>query len=141
MALSEKEKDEFKALLWEARTKILRENKEHFSLAKEKLSANDHSAISNHIAEAITENIRLEESLSKNCVKRLKKIDEAFWRLDDDTFGICSGCSQQIPIRRLQAVPFTEYCVGCKEAKEEKEVRGGLRQRSSLSRQLSAAYA
>ena len=46
--------------------------------------------------------------------KCLKKIGKALKRLDEGTYGICENCGQSIHLGRLAAVPFTEYCLSCK---------------------------
>jgi DnaK suppressor protein len=38
---------------------------------------------------------------------------EALRRMDDDRFGICESCEKQIAKERLEALPFTRYCVEC----------------------------
>src|SRR4029078_3773990 len=40
---------------------------------------------------------------------------EALNRLDNGTFGICESCGQSIPSARLEAIPFTRFCVKCAE--------------------------
>lgn len=40
----------------------------------------------------------------------------AIARLDDGTYGKCENCGREIPFERLQAMPSTRLCVGCKEA-------------------------
>ena len=45
----------------------------------------------------------------------LKLIESALDRLRMGEFGICLGCSEDIPARRLAAVPWAEYCIACQE--------------------------
>jgi len=51
--------------------------------------------------------------------KVISKFDLAIERAKEGTYGICVDCGEQIPIGRLQQVPFTERCVSCKRATEE----------------------
>ncbi|MFT7517153.1 MAG: DnaK suppressor protein, partial [Myxococcota bacterium] len=37
-------------------------------------------------------------------------------------FGNCGACKEQIPPRRLEVRPYSEYCVGCKEKLEKGEL-------------------
>lgn len=48
----------------------------------------------------------------------LRLIEAALRRIDDGTFGECAGCSGEIPTRRLQALPWTQFCLRCQEAIE-----------------------
>jgi RNA polymerase-binding transcription factor DksA len=41
------------------------------------------------------------------------EILDALGRIDDGTFGKCENCGREIPVERLDAVPYTRYCVGC----------------------------
>jgi DnaK suppressor protein len=43
----------------------------------------------------------------------LDNIGAALTRLDEGTFGACAGCGQPIPFARLEARPYTPYCVSC----------------------------
>ncbi len=51
--------------------------------------------------------------------KSLRLIEAALRRIDDGTFGECAGCGGEIPIRRLHALPWTQFCLGCQEAIEQ----------------------
>jgi DnaK suppressor protein len=39
----------------------------------------------------------------------------ALERFDPRTYGICEGCGQAIPLARLEAIPYTRFCVSCAE--------------------------
>jgi DnaK suppressor protein len=45
----------------------------------------------------------------------LRAIEEALTRIRDGTFGVCKVCGQRISKARLEAVPWTRLCRGCKE--------------------------
>jgi DnaK suppressor protein len=46
---------------------------------------------------------------------QLRMIDEALDRLDSGDYGICLSCDQEIPGKRLVALPWAKYCVPCQE--------------------------
>jgi DnaK suppressor protein len=48
----------------------------------------------------------------------LRLIEAALRRIDDGNFGECAGCGGEIPTRRLQALPWTQFCLRCQEAVE-----------------------
>ena len=124
MALSAREKDDFRALLLSERTKILAKRKGHFRSAKEKIDIGIiRSAIGNHATEAIIGSTLVEESLSQDCIIKLEEIDEALKRLDADTYGICLAldCDLEIPVERLKLLPGAELCIACQKKKEAKE--------------------
>lgn len=61
-------------------------------------------------------------SLSENVKDILKRVNEALERIDEGTFGTCEICNLPIPEERLQALPYANLCISCKQ-KEEKAFR------------------
>jgi DnaK suppressor protein len=51
----------------------------------------------------------------------IKKIDEALARMDQDIYGICDRCEEEIPYPRLKARPVTTLCINCKTLEEQEE--------------------
>ena len=49
---------------------------------------------------------------------RLREIEEALRRIDEGTYGVCSECEEEIPVGRLNVVPFALLCVACQESFE-----------------------
>jgi DnaK suppressor protein len=45
----------------------------------------------------------------------LRRIDEALRRIEDGSFGECANCGGEIPSLRLQALPWTQFCLRCQE--------------------------
>jgi DnaK suppressor protein len=58
-------------------------------------------------------------SLSDGERQLLMLIDEAFVRVKDDTYGTCTNCGTVIGEKRLQAVPWTPFCIDCQELQEK----------------------
>lgn len=62
----------------------------------------------------------------------LKAIDAALGRLERNRYGICEGCSNEIPIARLRALPLATYCVRCQQKRDVKRSgEGSVDQESS----------
>lgn len=53
--------------------------------------------------------------------KKLASIEESLKRLDNNTYGICVDCDQDIPEKRLLINPYFLICVGCAEDRETEE--------------------
>jgi DnaK suppressor protein len=53
--------------------------------------------------------------------KLIKKIDEALSWLEDDEYGFCTRCGEEIGIQRLEARPTASLCVDCKQLEEIRE--------------------
>lgn len=58
-------------------------------------------------------------SLSNSERTILIEIEDAMGRLDNGGYGVCNHCEETITARRLQAVPWARYCVGCQELSEQ----------------------
>ena len=53
----------------------------------------------------------------------LNKIHEALRRLEEQTYGNCFECGDEIAEARLRALPFAVRCKDCEEARENAEQR------------------
>ena len=51
--------------------------------------------------------------------RRLASIQSALERCERGEFGICEACEEQIPLKRLQAIPWASLCVPCQEQLEQ----------------------
>jgi DnaK suppressor protein len=56
--------------------------------------------------------------------KLLKDVRAALARIEDGSFGICMRCEEEIPNKRLKAVPWAAYCVPCMETIERQREAG-----------------
>jgi DnaK suppressor protein len=45
--------------------------------------------------------------------ERLSAIDAAIARLGAGVYGTCARCGDEIPLARLEVIPFAQYCVDC----------------------------
>ncbi len=45
--------------------------------------------------------------------KELKLIEAALERISSGTFGICQKCGEEVQAARLEALPYTRYCINC----------------------------
>ena len=46
---------------------------------------------------------------------QLIQVDQALRAIDDGTYGTCDECGEPIEEKRLKAVPWATYCLGCQE--------------------------
>ena len=60
------------------------------------------------------------EALRQQNEEKLEKIDAALRRFEEGVYGICLECRQPIPMPRLEALPFTRYCIDCKQKQAKK---------------------
>ena len=48
-------------------------------------------------------------------LKLKQAIEEALWRIEKGTYGMCRDCGEPIAPARLNAIPWTRVCITCKE--------------------------
>ena len=58
-------------------------------------------------------------SLSDTERNLLMLIDESFNRMKDGSYGTCTNCGAVIGEKRLNAVPWTPFCIDCQELQEK----------------------
>ena len=61
--------------------------------------------------------------LDRIAESQLRELNEALERMNDGTYGACEVCGEPIPLDRLNAIPWTRFCVR-DAAAHEKEQKG-----------------
>lgn len=77
---------------------------------------------------------RLQQSMNRELAIRildresilLKSVEEALDRLQTGDFGVCLHCEEEIPQKRLKAVPWTAHCLSCQEKLDRRRAMGEL---------------
>lgn len=75
---------------------------------------------------------RLQQQLNREVAIRnldrestlLKSVQSALHRIQDESFGICLRCDEEIPEKRLKALPWAAYCVKCQEIVDRQRASG-----------------
>ena len=109
-----------KTILKDTKKKLLAERE----LLIEKLKDNDLSVDDSETPDPVdlavrnySKNVML--AVSENESKQLTLIDEALLRIDDNEFGPCQNCEEEINPKRLAAIPWARYCLNCQELLEQ----------------------
>jgi DnaK suppressor protein len=66
-----------------------------------------------HLADADEEGLDKEIAIAQNEEGILAMVEGALERIEAGTYGTCEECGEPIPAERLDAIPFTPYCVRC----------------------------
>ncbi len=97
---------------------------EERALLIEKLKDNDLSVDDSETPDPVdlavrnySKNVML--AVSENESRQLALIDEALMRVDDNEYGHCQNCEQEINPKRLAAIPWARYCLNCQELVEQ----------------------
>ncbi len=56
---------------------------------------------------------------SHNDRQLLQRVEEALGRIREGTYGECINCGNELNAKRLEAVPWTRYCIACQEKVEQ----------------------
>jgi DnaK suppressor protein len=59
--------------------------------------------------------VHIQLKLKQTDAKILQAIEEALWRMEKGTYGVCRDCGEEIAPARLNAIPWTRVCISCKE--------------------------
>lgn len=66
------------------------------------------------------ENLEVLLELDRETRAELQNVLEALARIDEDEYGACQVCGEDIEVARLEALPYVQTCVRCAEAAERK---------------------
>jgi len=58
-------------------------------------------------------------------VQAIRDIEATFKRVEDDVYGTCIDCGDEIAFNRLQAYPTAKRCIVCQERREKQYAREG----------------
>lgn len=108
----------FKKLLIEKKRKLVKDASQ--TLSKDEIKIRDYSGDFADIASGESYRDFLLRIRDREA-KLIKKIDKAIARIDDESFGICEECGEEIGFKRLEARPVTTHCIECKTRQEEDE--------------------
>ena len=88
---------------------------------KENLTAG-RSADSQEQAQEL-ENAEVVDALGNETRAELSKVAQALEQMKNETYGVCVGCTEEIPLARLKAHPFADRCIRCATADENRTAR------------------
>lgn len=92
------------------------------SLLKELAAQNSADMIDNALDTAQDE---ISSQLAEVESRELASIENAIKRMNAGVYGLCEGCETNIPLARLQALPYATHCIQCQREKEQASRGGG----------------
>lgn len=113
--LNRKDLDAYKKMLIVRRNEIVRKLSEFRNESKEV-----ETDIAQDVADKAESSYTKEFLLSLSDAEReqLFQIDAALKRIERKEFGNCQMCQKEISKKRLNALPWTPYCIDCQEKAE-----------------------
>lgn len=114
--MDKKEKERYKKKLLRKKKEIIEKLSEAYNTSKE-VETGIAQDIVDKAESSYTKEFLL--SLSNTERKQLSMIDGALKRIESCEFGTCEMCGEKISKKRLDAVPWTPFCINCQEKAEE----------------------
>ncbi|MBD8837899.1 MULTISPECIES: TraR/DksA C4-type zinc finger protein [Paenibacillus] len=76
-------------------------------------STGELSSYDNHPADAGTETFERSRDLAidDTLTDEFNQVNDALERMEQGTYGTCVTCGEDIPFERLEAIPYTAYCI------------------------------
>ena len=59
------------------------------------------------------ENDEVIDQLESDARTELAQVRQAMLRIDNDTYGACVKCGEEIGVERLKALPYVALCIDC----------------------------
>lgn len=120
--LTENQKDMLKSDLLNLRNQLTKTEKETDIKESSQEEVGELSMYDNHPADMGTELFEREKDLALNthATAEIEKVEQALEAMKEGTYGQCEVCEKDIPFERLEAVPYTTYCI---EHATERDVR------------------
>lgn len=85
----------------------------------------------------ISVSTELLSQLAERESRELRQIEHALRRHRQGVYGVCELCGKNIPLARLQALPYTTLCIDCqRQVEKDPELAG--RHEANLSRVYDA---
>lgn len=113
--MNKKDLTSFKKILIQKRMEFLNKTRK----AQREIDADSNTSVGDEIDTA-NQNIEKEMyfELAANDKITLDAINDALTKIEENTYGRCEGCSNNILLERLEAIPWTKHCIQCQEEVE-----------------------
>lgn len=114
--MNKKEKERYKIKLLKKKQEIIEKLSETYNVSKEV-----ETGIAQDVVDKAESSYTKEFLLSLSNTERsqLLMIDEALRRIEKCDYGFCQMCGKKISKKRLDAIPWTPYCLNDQEKAEE----------------------
>jgi DnaK suppressor protein len=113
--MNKKNLESFKKILVQKRMEFLNKTRK----AQREIDADSNTNVGDEIDTANQNSEKeMHFELAANDKITLDAINVALVKIEKNTYGRCEGCSSDILLERLKAIPWTKYCIQCQEEAE-----------------------
>jgi RNA polymerase-binding transcription factor DksA len=129
--MTKTEQDRYRQLLLDLGKRLRQDLGELVEEALRKTGGEAAGSLSNapiHLADLGSDTYEQEVSVSllQNQDQTLQEIAAALNRIERGTYGRCEECGTEVSRERLQAIPYTRWCVACARRSEGEPPAGNL---------------
>lgn len=123
MALEKKRLEQFKKRLEDRQVELRR-----MVSSRQQDGRNQGEDVAQDIADKAASSYNKEFLFTQSTNERqmLGMVDSALARIREGNFGECISCGNEINAKRLDAVPWTRYCIECQEKLEKGQLEQAL---------------
>ncbi len=116
MAMEKKRLEQFKKRLEDRQTELRK-----MVSSRQQDGRNQGEDIAQDIADRAASSYNKEFLFTQSTNERqmLGMVDSALARIREGTYGECISCGNEINAKRLEAVPWTRYCIECQDKLEK----------------------
>ena len=122
--MNAKQMERFKELLLEKREELVKDVEDVRTRSTDDTDEEDNKDYIDYAVSSYTKEFLY--SLSDLERRQLLMVDRALEAIEEETYGTCEECGEEIEEKRLKAVPWAIHCLSCQELAE----RGLLKARS-----------
>lgn len=111
--------ERYRSKLREIRADLVEEFQEDAeAVAEDVRPPGDVTSSPTHLADQDSEGVMKHVALGEIERNQLDQVDAALRRIEEGSFGKCEACGNEIAKERLDAVPYTPYCIECAQKGE-----------------------
>ena len=111
-----KEKKHFRKKLLEKRTELISVVQKTEEYGRQANSEPEGMDLADQASSSYTKEFMFSKSDSDR--QLLQEVVDALLRLDEGEFGDCMNCGEEVERKRLEAVPWSAFCLACQEQAE-----------------------
>ncbi len=117
--LVEKLKTDYQTLLREVRTELENSDDQHrIDLLNREPGDSGDESMANALAD-------FNVAILDRQIHGLRDIEAAFRRIENEEYGVCIDCGEEIGFDRLMAYPTAKRCIVCQERREKQYAQEG----------------
>lgn len=107
-----KELNDLKSIIIEQKNEIIKSVSLNSTMASIDIDGDDVDQIQGNML------CELQNQINLRSANKLKQLDSALKRIEDNCYGDCEDCDEEIPYKRLLFNPCVMTCVSCAEIRE-----------------------